>query len=67
MLSGPRGALLLCRSLRWHYPDSGSTGLISAANSAAPHGELVSIGRAQGSGKPSGKRVVGHFEISVFL
>src|SRR6185437_2000738 len=28
-----------CRSLRWHYPDSGSQGLISAAeNPAAPLG-----------------------------
>jgi hypothetical protein len=33
-------ALSLCRSLRWHYPDSGSKGVISAAaNAAAPLGE----------------------------
>jgi hypothetical protein len=29
-----------CRSLRWHYPVSGSMGVFSAANQAAPQGKL---------------------------
>jgi hypothetical protein len=56
MLSGPRrGSSLPCRSLRWYYPDSGSTGLISAAVSGSTPGELANIRRAEGSGKPGEK------------
>jgi hypothetical protein len=59
MLSGPRrGSSLRCRSLRWHYPDSGSTGLISAAVSSSTPWRAVNIGRADGSGKPREKAIV---------
>jgi len=54
------GSSLLCRSLRWHYPDSGSTGLISAAVTGSTPGERGNIGRAEASGKP--REVVGQSE-----
>ncbi|VFU10710.1 protein of unknown function [Methylocella tundrae] len=40
-----------CRSLRWHYPDSGSMGVISAAVSSSTPGRMFNVARYAGLSK----------------